>query len=302
MTLAELKKYITDKSIPSDFLIIVTKDNKFLARQYLDALKKVASVVNNITSIYEPQQSSMIRLVTDDSCLNLLNVEEFAECAEDYSQFKNTVVFCEQIDKTIEAAVASFVIKLPVLKDWQVLDYAKTVCCYTDEAELKTLITAVGGDTERLYNELSKAAVFEGEQQKAVISQLINELVYELYNPELFSIVNALVDCDMPVLYDFMYHRYAGLDPVVLANRTFNSLKNIILISQNPQLTHEDLNISAGQVKFIRYKYRSLNMFAAQKKLKFLVNFDLDLKTSKLDLAKEDMLSYLISNLAYKIT
>jgi hypothetical protein len=91
-------------------------------------------------------------------------------------------------------------------------------------------------------------------------------------------------------------------EPVVLVNRAFNSLKNIILISQNANLTVEECGVSAGQFKFIKYKYKSLNVAAAKQKLTFLTNFDLMLKTSQLELNKRDMMTYVINNMYHKIT
>ena len=38
MTLIDLKKFITDKIVPSEFMIFVSKDNPFLANQYAKAL------------------------------------------------------------------------------------------------------------------------------------------------------------------------------------------------------------------------------------------------------------------------
>jgi hypothetical protein len=115
--------------------------------------------------------------------------------------------------------------------------------------------------------------------------------------------VNALVEGDMPVLFDFVKHNgYESIEPVVLANRALTSLKNIILVSQNPTLTVDECGVSAGQYRFLKNKYRSLNINAVKQKIKFLTNFDLKLKTSQLELNKLDMLNYLISNLTYKIT
>ena len=78
--------------------------------------------------------------------------------------------------------------------------------------------------------------------------------------------------------------------------------QNIILIAKNPQLKATDLGVSPGQFNFIKSRYRSLKVDAVKQKIKFLSNFDLLLKTSQLDLDKRDMLSYLISNLNFKIS
>ena len=106
MTLVELKNYITSGIVPRDFLIIIDKDNKFLARQYITAIGDLATGgLNKISSIYEPFQSSITLLTAPEDCINVLTVDTFDERAEDYSQFENTIVICEQIDKTISKVV-----------------------------------------------------------------------------------------------------------------------------------------------------------------------------------------------------
>lgn len=303
MTLMELKEHITNNRVPTDFMIFVNKDNTFLASQYIKELSRLAEGgVNKISSIYEPQQSSLFLLTAPDGVLNILTVDTFDERAEDYSQFENTIVVCEQVDKTIAKCVEDYIIKFPKLEEWQIFDYAKTLCPHVDDEDLLWLVKATDNDIERVSNELAKVTLFNKEEQKAVFAALRFEAQTDLYKVDLFAIVNAVVEGDMQVLFDFIKHNgYESLEPVVLANRALTSLKNIILVSQNPTLTAEECGVSAGQYKFLKYKYRSLNINAVRQKIKFLSNFDLMLKTSQLELSKRDMLNYLISNLTYKI-
>ena len=156
---------------------------------------------------------------------------------------------------------------------------------------------------ERVTNELEKVALFPKSEQKAVFASIRFDSQTDLYKLDLFTVVNALVEGDFTVLYDFVrYNGYEEIDPVVLANRAFTSLKNITLVTQNQGLTAEACGMSAGQFRFLSYKYHSLNLEALKAKLKFLADFDLKLKTSQLDLGKREMANYLISNLGYKIT
>ena len=129
MTLMDLKNSITNKIVPSDFMIFVSKDNPFLATQYAKALgERAIGGVNKINSIYEPQQSSLMLLTSSTEALNILTVDVFDERSEDYSQFENTIVICEQIDKSIAKNVENYVIKFHKLEEWQLCDYAKTLC------------------------------------------------------------------------------------------------------------------------------------------------------------------------------
>ena len=52
MTLAELKNLITMGNIPHEFLILICKDNQFLARQYIKAIGDLTvGGINKISSI-----------------------------------------------------------------------------------------------------------------------------------------------------------------------------------------------------------------------------------------------------------
>lgn len=303
MTLMELKEHITNKRVPTNFMIFVNKDNKFLASQYVKELGKLAEGgVNKIYSIYEPQQSSLFLLTAPDRVLNILTVDIFDERAEDYSQFENTIVICEQIDKTIAKCVEDYTIKFPKLEEWQIFDYAKTLCPHVDAEDLLWLVKATGNDIERVTNELAKVALFNKDEQKAAFAAIRFDTQTDLYKADSLIIQEALAEGNMPVLFDFIKHNgYEYIEPVALANGTLTRLKNIILVSQNTTLTGADCGISDRYCGYLRKNYYSLNIEAIKQKIKFLTNFDLMLKTSRLELDKRDMFNYLVSNLAYKI-
>ena len=304
MTLMDLKKFITDKIVPSDFMIFVSKDCPFLASQYVKALGDLSiSGINKINSIYEPQQSSIMLLTNTEGTLNVLYTDTFDERSEDYSQFENTIVICEQVDKTINKAVEDYTIKLPKFEEWQICDYAKTICPHVEEEELMWLVQAADGSIERVINELDKVKMFDKNDQKQILAAIRFDPQTDLYKVDLFTIVNALVDGDLAVLYEFLKRKnYEVLDPIMLSNRVLTSLKNIILVTQNPGLTAEDCGVSPAQYRALKYKYRSLNVDAVRQKIKFLTNIDLALKSSQLEMSKEAMLNYLVANMSYKIT
>ena len=304
MTLIDLKNFITNNIVPSDFMIFVNKDCPFLAYQYVKALGELSvGGINKINSIYEPLQSSIMLLAAPTGALNVVFTDTFEERSEDYTQFENTIVVCDQVSKDIAKNVEKYIIKFPKLTEWQIFDYAKTICPTIDDEDIKWLVNATDCDIVRVLNELNKVALFGKSEQKEVFSAIRFDTQSDLYQVDLFTIVNALIAGDQAVLFDFLKHDGWELhEPVVLANRAISSLKSIILIARNPQLTSADCGVSPGQYNFIKSRYRSLNVEAVKQKLKFLSNFDLLLKTSQLELNKRDMMSYLISNLSFKIS
>jgi len=173
MTLKELKDCVTNNVVPSDFMIFIRKDNNFLASQYVQALCKLAEGgITKISSIYEPQQSSLALLTAQEGTLNILTVETFDERAENYNQFENTIVVCDQVDKSIANSVESFIIKFPELEEWQILDYAKMLCPSVAEEDLLWLIKATNNNIERILNELDKVSLFSKEEQKVIFSSI----------------------------------------------------------------------------------------------------------------------------------
>ena len=303
MTLIELKESISNKVLPSEFMIFLKKENEFLTNQYVSALSQLApGGLNKISSIYEVTHSSLVLLTSQES-LNVLYVDTFEERAEDYKQFENTIVVCNQVDKTIAKTVEEFCVKFPKLTDWQISDFAKTLCPGLDDDEITWLIQVTKGDINRILNELEKVSLFNKDQQKEIFNNVVFDPQSDLYELDLFKISNALVDGDTLTLFEFLSHNdYDTLEPVALANRAFSSLKNILVISQNPSLTAEECGVSAGQYRFIKINYRNINIIAAKEKLRFLSAFDSDLKSSKLEMSKRSLMDYLISHLTYKIT
>ncbi len=304
MTLVELKNFITSGIVPHEFLILVAKENKFLARQYVTAIGNLAtSGLNKISSIYEPLQSSLTLLTVPEDSINVLFVDTFDERAEDYSQFENTIVVCEQIDKTIISATSDYTIKLPKLEEWQILDYAKTLCPAVEEEDLLWLIRASDNSVERVINELDKVKLFDKKDQKQIFSAIRFDPQTDLNKAAFLSVSNALTYGDMPALFKLMCSSdFYELDAVGLANNVLNSLKNIIIVSQNPALSAKECGVSDKQWKFLRNNFINLNIDAVKQKIKFLTNIDLALKTSKLEMTKEAMMNYLVANLYYKIT
>ena len=95
-----------------------------------------------ISSIYEPQQSSLMLLTSSSEAVNVLTVDTFDERAEDYAQFENTIVVCEQVDKSIAKSVEDYIIKFPKLEEWQLCDYAKTICPNLEDEDISWLVKA----------------------------------------------------------------------------------------------------------------------------------------------------------------
>lgn len=305
MTLVELKKTLTTGNLPKSFLIMINSpNNNFLANQYMETMSAIAqNGSKRITSIYDTINDSVNALLDDGNTLYVLNVDVFNERAEDYSIFENTLVICNSVDKHLLTALEPFMIKLPKLEQWQILDYIKQKCSGLSTADLTWLITATGGNMDWLMNEVAKISIFPAQEQPHIFSTIQNDHTSGFYTSEYYKVVDAIVTGDSLQLFNFLLNGGGHLfEAVGLASGAYSKLKSIIMATQNQSAKAEDLGMSAKQLGFFRNNYRNINVSAAIAKLDFLAKFDFDLKTSKLDLDKRSLLSYLISNTAYRIT
>ena len=305
MKLSELKKHLTTGALPSEFIVFINaKDSTFLANQYLQTMVTLApGGRRDIKSIYEPLQSTACLLLDEETTLNVLRVETFDERAESYDQFDYTVVICDKIDKSIAKVVEPYTIQIPTLEPWQILDYSKQLCKGLSDADLNWLIENSNGNIDCVLNELDKIKLFSKDEQYQIFSELRAERSVGTRGLDFNKTADAIVYGDTMYLFNLLASGGAEVfEPVGLANRAFNSLKAILLATQNPTLSAEDLGMSAAQCGYLRRNSPSLNVELAQRKLKFLATFDFDLKTSKLDLSKQEMLNYLLANTAYRIT
>jgi hypothetical protein len=118
MTLLELKKAIKNKELDDNLIVFISDVNYFLPKQYLEAICQLkCSKENRINSIYEPINSAMSLIFNFDSYINTLYVDIFEEQASDYSIFKNTIVFCHKVNKTIVDRLNNYIVEMDYPQD-----------------------------------------------------------------------------------------------------------------------------------------------------------------------------------------
>lgn len=313
MTVKEFKELIKTNSIGDDLIVFVNEENDFLVNQYIDALCRIKNCNKvEIQSIYEPLVSSMSFVLDFEHNLSVLRVDTFEERAEDYSEFTNTVVVCKKVDKKLEEVLEPYIIKIPHLQDWQIFDYIHLLCPYISEQDILWLIDAVkssvtderfidsykdkNGDIFRIINELDKVLLFPPERQAEIFSRVRFDSESDLYRIGFFPLINAVFQSNNQVVFDYFKHaKYFDIDPVAFTN---NLLKNYKQLSCVLGGTGTQLGLTSKQVYAIQKSAPvGLSMDKIYKAIKFLSNVDLDLKSSKLDLAKERFIDYVYTHL-----
>lgn len=320
MTIVELKKNILNLSLPEHLLILVCKDNYFIAKQYIDYYCCGTGISKNyINSIQEAitlnQTTSIFN--NNDQILNILETDTF-DCIESLLQdLNNTIILCKKtkINKTEESD--KYFVEIPELQPWQISDYIEAECPglntkLGDRADLnKKMIEYLQANTHndiyKIKSEIDKIKLFEESLQSAVLEQLLLDTesdIYDVGDIDLFlsnEIENASCGDQKArnnILTYLVRNKSQNYDPIAVTNLLLGHFKKLIYTSPESGIQDISQYMSVSQARYlsrVRANYTSDELRAI---IKFLTTIDLRLKSSKIDLQKDRFIDYLVCKLA----
>lgn len=296
MDLQTFKTSVLNGQPPTQLVVLLCAENFFIADQYINTLcAKTGKEKRLINSIFE--QDSANSLVFDyTETINVLKTETFNEAAEDYSVFENTIIVCNKLEKKLESALADYIIKIPVLKDWQVFDYIKQVCPELDDLETKWLYNASGKNIYKIESELDKLLLFHPKERKKALACFRFSQDSDLYALSIFEFCDAIIYNRKDILVEYFRHRATinfELMPVI--GILLPKIRNLILVKHAGKRAVE-IGISDGQYYYLT-KDPYLSLEHLQKLLQIVSNVDLQLKSGLLDIPKDAQIDYVISKL-----
>jgi hypothetical protein len=240
-----------------------------------------------------------LSLVIDyENNLCVYKTETFDTRAENYDEFLNTVVICEKVEKDLADSLKEYIIEIPELDEWHVMDYIKQLCPALNDDEAEWLTKSAKKDLLRVTNELDKVLLFPRNTQKEIISEIKQDPNTDLITITFSDIKEAIEAGNKTKLLEYYFFgKYCKIDPIALANSLLKDYKLHLLIQHDGRAKAEDLGISEGNFKRIKYYGKQYSLEYLKHAIKFLSNIDLRLKSSELEMSNETLIDYLISNL-----
>ncbi len=296
MELNQFKENVLNGQLPSQLVVLLCAENFFIADQYINTLcAKTGKEKKIVSSIFE--QESALSLVFDyTETINVLKTETFSEVAEDYSIFENTIIVCNKLEKKLESALADYIIKIPALKDWQVIEFIKQVCPELDDLEAKWLYNAAGKNIYKIESELEKIVLFHPKERKKALACLRFSQDSDLYNLSIFELCDAIIYNRKDILVEYFRHRsVANFELMPLVGVLLPKIRNLILVKYAGKKA-ADIGISDGQYYYLT-KDPYIPLERLQTMLQTVSNFDLQLKAGLLDISKDAQIDYVISKL-----
>lgn len=265
MTIKELKSQIEDKTLGSEGLIFYYKKDRFLADQYV---KEISRIKNRpIVYLNSIPSTSSIWGDIDDGNLSVIICDNIEESIPN-----NCIVLTKtKCDNCIE---------FPELEQWQIKDYAESICKGSDDNTLQKLIKA-NKDMYGLQNELDKLVIFDDIIRKTLCVEFVsNNVFHNLSSVETFDFSNAVQNKNSTQVGQ-MYNSIERepMSFVGLMCKQFRNMVNVYL-QNNPN--EQNTGLKDKQIWAIKNVCKNYTKQEVFDKFKFLLSIDYRLKCGEL--------------------
>lgn len=295
MDLIELKKNIELKVVSDDFIIFLCEENGFIADQYIKAICDINNLTRtNINNLQE--QTSALSLLNSTDELRVLITDNFEEVVSDYTALTNTIVVCKKVDKKIAKIVEPFIIKVPKLVDWQVKSYIKLICPTLENEEIDWFYKVTNGDIYRIVNEIDKLLLFNQNERKEILAELRYGADSDLYALTIFDFVEAILSNKKVVVLDYLRHPSTTFEFMSLVSLTLKKAKDILFVTKNSNKSASEIGLTSKQAAAISRIYSRFPEDRLKELIEFLSKIDLKVRTGMLDMPKDALVDYFITN------
>ena len=301
MILAELKTMLKEGKAPSNLIVFLCEDNFFIADQYVEEICKVRNKVpRKVESLAEISDTTLGLIFDNESNLNILKTDTFSETGTAFETLTDTIILCKKIDKNLTNVLKDFVINVAAPNEWQMKAYIKTVCTGLNDNAINWLYEAAKHNIYKINNELDKLLLFMPNERLLALSELRFEPGTDLYDFDLerdkYNIKDAILRGDLLKLSDFIANfNTLNIEPTYLVSLLLTDCKQAIILLYGGG-TAETFGFKQSRVEAIKKASNHLSQDKLHKLVKFLAGIDAKLKLGQLELSKESLFNYILSN------
>lgn len=309
MRLMELKKSIERGSVGHAPIFMLSKDGGFVASQYIKAIAKLnglrISYVDSLDGLcsqeadlfgYSAKPSGaqgVLQVLITDKLVGPIpfGIEGLTDLFVSFSSADP-----EAIRKLDGLGILT---EVPALKDWQVLDYMKSVCVGLGTDKLRWLYSIAKGNVFRLSNESEKIGVFPKDEQEEVFRDLNESDGYaDLSSLTIFNLTNGIMKKDRDSVKEVLLGADGiDIEGVGLVTILSRSVRNVIEIQMGSGATPESTGMSPKQFRAVGYECGRFSDAKLMSMYDFLLGFDLKLKSGGIDLDNGRMIDYIVCEL-----
>lgn len=303
MDIIELKDAIDRNAVTTEFMIFLYKDiDYFLPMHYVREIAKNRNIpIRIIDNLSTSRVSDSLSLVFESiEELKVLIIDTFDEDLPYYYDLDDTIIICKSVSKKIKDKVSDFIIEFPAILEWQALDYFELFDLNITREDIEWLYKANGKNLFKTSNDLAKISVFPKEYHKSIFADLKNYDCTIQYSKTVLDLCRDIVFCKKAEILEYLRQQATcDFDPMAMTSLLLGTFKNLLLARDKTISRAEASSFSKQYWHIVNnlHDYHTAPPNAVIKSIiTFLSTIDLRLKQSKLDLSREQLVSYIINN------
>lgn len=293
LNLNEVKTALENNKDIDQFLIFYYEDTTdYIPVQYAKALAHIRNseilYVNELDEI----NSSPDPFSEPTSNLYVYKTDSLERIPAKYLQ-NNLIIITPKLLKDAEKEYDEYILRIPKLEEWQIVDYIKTVSPGLTQDEMEWLVRTYKSNMYRVELEVDKLKPFSESARQYIFEDFYVDHVFEtLSEYGIFDFTNAIQGKDLQTISNILSDiNHIDIEPTGLITLLCANFKKLIKVWLNKNPTPENTGLKSNQIWAINRLSRTYTKEQLVKVFELVSDMERRLKTG--EMPEELIIDYL---------
>lgn len=293
LNLNEVKTALENNKDIDQFLIFYYEDTTdYIPVQYAKALARIRNseilYVNELDEI----NSSPDPFSEPTSNLYVYKTDSLERIPAKYLQ-NNLIIITPKLLKDAEKEYDEYILRIPKLEEWQIVDYIKTVSPGLTQDEMEWLVRTYKSNMYRVELEVDKLKPFSESARQYIFEDFYVDHVFEtLSEYGIFDFTNAIQSKDLQIISNILSDiNHIDIEPTGLITLLCANFKKLIKVWLNKNPTPENTGLKSNQIWAINRLSRTYTKEQLVKVFELVSDMERRLKTG--EMPEELIIDYL---------
>lgn len=293
LNLNEVKTALENNRDIDQFLIFYYEDTTdYIPVQYAKALARIRNseilYVNELDEI----NSSPDPFSEPTSNLYVYKTDSLERIPAKYLQ-NNLIIITPKLLKDVEKEYDEYILRIPKLEEWQIVDYIKTVSPGLTKDEMEWLVRTYKSNMYRVELEVDKLKPFSESARQYIFEDFYVDHVFEtLSEYGIFDFTNAIQSKDLQTISNILSDiNHIDIEPTGLITLLCANFKKLIKVWLNKNPTPENTGLKSNQIWAINKLSRTYTKEQLVKVFELVSDMERRLKTG--EMPEELIIDYL---------
>lgn len=293
LNLNEVKTDLENNKDIDQFLIFYYEDTTdYIPVQYAKALARIRNseilYVNELDEI----NSSPDPFSEPTSNLYVYKTDSLERIPAKYLQ-NNLIIITPKLLKDVEKEYDEYILRIPKLEEWQIVDYIKTVSPGLTQDEMEWLVRTYKSNMYRVELEVDKLKPFSENARQYIFEDFYVDHVFEtLSEYGIFDFTNAIQGKDLKTISNILSDiNHIDIEPTGLITLLCANFKKLIKVWLNKSPTPENTGLKSNQIWAINKLSRTYTKEQLVKVFELVSDTERRLKTG--EMPEELIIDYL---------